>query len=347
MLTHQGCPQTPGGRIRALGFARMGARGRRRGPIPAVCHRYSSPVLYQWPWTLTRPQRPQTPGGRMGTQSLEGTRCQHYRSLQQPSSLILLIGIRDALKCRSIPANMGRRFYPRLRLVPLFRLAAMTDFTGLRLTCLRGERLVFVGLTFQLAAGGALVLAGPNASGKSSLLRLMASLLRPWRGELRWNGAPVADDLDAHRARLRYVGHLDAIKPMLTAEETLGFWAPSQSRLTPAKQARQALERFGLDRLATVPTRYFSAGQKRRLNLARLLLAPARLWLLDEPTVGLDHAAIVQLGEVLAEHRSAGGMVVAATHTDLPLPGADHLRMDDFAFARPLLDEPAPDENLL
>ena len=133
---------------------------------------------------------------------------------------------------------------------------------------------------------------------------------------------------------------------MLTAEETLGFWATSQSHLTPIQQARRALERFGLDRLATVPTRYFSAGQKRRLSLARLLLAPARLWLLDEPTVGLDHAAIMQLGEVLAEHRAAGGLVVAATHTDLPLPGADHLHMDSFASARPLLDEPAPDEAL-
>ncbi len=207
----------------------------------------------------------------------------------------------------------------------------MTEFAGSHLSCLRGERLVFVGLTFRLAAGEALVLTGPNASGKSSLLRMMALLLRPWRGGLSWDGAPVADDPDAHRARLRYVGHLDAIKPMLTAEENLGFWAALHGHARPERQARQALDRFGLERLAAVPARYFSAGQKHRLNLARLLLAPAPLWLLDEPTVGLDHAAIARLEEALTEHRAGGGMVVAATHTDLPLPGNRALPLDAFA----------------
>ncbi len=209
----------------------------------------------------------------------------------------------------------------------------MTEFTGTHLTCLRGERLVFAGLEFRLGAGDALILAGPNASGKSSLLRLMALLLRPWRGALAWDGADVAEYPDRHRARLRYVGHLDGVKPMLTVVESLEFWAALDGGGDVGGRVRQALDRFGLARLGAVPARYLSAGQKRRLNLARLLLRPAPVWLLDEPSVGLDEPSIAQLGEVLAEHRARGGMVVAATHIDLPLPGADCLRLDRFAPA--------------
>jgi len=204
---------------------------------------------------------------------------------------------------------------------------AQGDFTGSDLTCLRGERLVFVGLGFALAAGGALLLVGPNGSGKSSLLRLMALLLKPWRGGFHWQGAAVAD---AHRARLRYVGHLDGVKPVLTCLESLSFWASLDGTPAPERRALAALERLGLERLAQVPGRYLSAGQKRRLNLARLLLAPAALWLLDEPTNGLDVAATARLEDELAAHRAAGGMVVASTHTPLALPGAEVLRLDDF-----------------
>ncbi len=212
-------------------------------------------------------------------------------------------------------------------------LGIMSVFAGSNLTCLRGERLVFVGLEFRLSAGAALILAGPNASGKSSLLRLMAMLLRPWRGELTWDGVAVTEDPEGHFGRLRYVGHLDAIKPMLTVGETLGFWAALDGGADPGGRAVRALDRLGLAGLAGVPARYLSAGQKRRLNLARLLLRPVPLWLLDEPTVGLDTAAIGRLGDALAEHRAAGGMVVAATHTDLPLPGADCLHLNQFAVA--------------
>jgi heme exporter protein A len=215
----------------------------------------------------------------------------------------------------------------------------MTEFAGSHLTCLRGERLVFVGLSFRVAAGEALVLTGPNASGKSSLLRLMALLPQPWRGGLSWDGASVTDDPDSHRARLRYVGHPDAIKPALTAEENLGFWAVLDGNAEPGRRTRQALEGFGLGPVAAVPARYFSAGQKRRLTLARLLLTPVPLWLLDEPTVGLDQGAIARLGEALAGHRAAGGLVVAATHTDLPLPGAGHLRLDAFAPTAPQVSD--------
>ena len=209
-------------------------------------------------------------------------------------------------------------------------LSIGAKYTAADLTCLRGDRLVFVGLEFTLEAGGALLLVGPNGSGKSSLLRLMALLLKPWRGGFGWNGQPVTDDPDAHRARLRYVGHLDGVKPVLTCLESLGFWAALDGVPQPEVRAARALEQVGLGRLAAVPGRFLSAGQKRRLNLARLALAPAALWLLDEPTVGLDVAAIARFEDALAEHRAAGGMVAASTHTPLALPGAKVLRLDDY-----------------
>ncbi|MEI6985337.1 MAG: heme ABC exporter ATP-binding protein CcmA [Rhodospirillaceae bacterium] len=203
-------------------------------------------------------------------------------------------------------------------------------FSGTNLTCLRGERLVFVGLEFSLETGGALLLAGPNGSGKSSLLRLMTLLLKPFCGDLFWRGETVTNDPDGHRARLRYIGHLDGIKPVLTAQESLSFWAALDGMPDPRHRAESALERVGLERLALVPGRYLSAGQKRRLNLARLLLAPAPLWLLDEPTNGLDVAATALLEDELAAHRAAGGMVVASTHTKLALDEVVTLRLDDF-----------------
>jgi len=216
----------------------------------------------------------------------------------------------------------------------------MSLFQGRSLTCVRGERRVFQDLDFTLPAGGALVLTGPNGSGKSSLLRLMAGLLRPAAGTLSWGAdRPVAEDPEAHRARLHYLGHLDAVKPVLTLAENLAFWA----RLRAASGAGPldvagAMAAFDLTALAAVPGRRLSAGQRRRLALARLLAAPAELWLLDEPTVGLDRASLVRLAAALAAHRAGGGRVVAATHAPIDLPGAETLALDAFA--------PPPDAGL-
>ncbi len=204
----------------------------------------------------------------------------------------------------------------------------MTLFEGRDLTCIRGERRVFAGLDFALPPGGALVLTGPNGSGKSSLLRLMAGLLRPARGKIAWDGRDVRRDPEAHRARLHYVGHLSAVKPVLTVAENLAFWADSG----PATTA-EALERLDLGWLAEVPGRRLSAGQKRRLALARLLVRPADLWLLDEPTVGLDADSLARFAGVLAEHRAAGGRLVVATHTAIEVPGAEVLSLAAFARA--------------
>jgi heme exporter protein A len=195
---------------------------------------------------------------------------------------------------------------------------------------------VFRDLNFAVAAGGALLLSGPNGSGKSTLLRLLAGLGRLAAGQVSWAGEDALADLTAHAARVTYVGHLDAVKPGLTAEENLRFAARVGGGQTAA-----ALAAFGLSALAELPARMLSAGQKRRLALARLALSAAPLWLLDEPTLGLDVASVERFGSVLAAHRGRGGMIVAATHLPLPLPDAAELRLMDSAAELRLTDSAA------
>ena len=208
----------------------------------------------------------------------------------------------------------------------------MPRFTGQGLTCVRGERRVFQGLDFAVEAGAALVLTGPNGSGKSSLLRLMAGLLRPTRGVLSWDGEAIGREPDAHRARLVYVGHLDAVKPALTVAENVAFWAAlGGAAADPRAIADGALEAFGLIHLAAMPARFLSAGQKRRVNLARIIAVPAELWLLDEPAAALDAQASAGLTDAIARHRAGGGMAVVATHTDMGLEGAQGLELTHFA----------------
>tara|TARA_B100000427_G_scaffold39969_1_gene28802 strand:- start:349 stop:1026 length:678 start_codon:yes stop_codon:yes gene_type:complete len=209
----------------------------------------------------------------------------------------------------------------------------MDRFEGKKLDCVRSARPVFRGLDFAVQAGGALILVGPNGSGKSSLLRLMAGLLPAAGGQLSWNGAPVDDEPDAHRERLRYLGHLDAIKPALTASENLAFWAELYGA-DPKSAVAPALAALGIGHLADLPGRFLSAGQKRRLNLARLALAPAAIWLLDEPATALDVQTIDRLRELIRDHRARGGMLVLSTHSDLGLDNSEPLDLADFT-ARP------------
>jgi heme exporter protein A len=207
----------------------------------------------------------------------------------------------------------------------------MTLFEGRDLLCVRGERRVFAGLDFAVAPGGLLVLTGPNGSGKSSLLRVMAGLLRPAGGALYWDGVPVADDPEAQAARLHYLGHLDAVKPVLTAAENLAFWAALHG--TGAAEVAAALAAFDLTALAEVPGRMLSAGQKRRVALARLLVAPSQIWLLDEPTVGLDTASLARLSAAIAEHRGDGGRAIVATHAPLEAQDSETLDLGAFTLA--------------
>ena len=201
------------------------------------------------------------------------------------------------------------------------------DFTGQGLACRRGERLIFRGLDFILPPGGALVLIGPNGSGKSSLLRLMAGLTPPEAGVLTWRGIEIREDPAAHRARLHFIGHSDALKPVLSAAESLAFWAKMRGA---SASVDPALEAFGLSHAAALPCRYLSAGQKRRLALARLVAAPGELWLLDEPLTSLDSDAATQLLGAIAEHRAQGGRIVLSTHAPIELGGATRLSLADF-----------------
>jgi heme exporter protein A len=187
----------------------------------------------------------------------------------------------------------------------------------------RGGRIVFAGVSFTLAAGGALLLTGPNGAGKTSLLRVLAGLGRVADGALLWDGRPALEDRVAHAARLALVGHQDALKPALTVAETLSH----EARILGG-DAAAALAALELQALADHPVRILSAGQRRRVALARLVLGTARpLWLLDEPTVALDIAGVATLGRVLAAHRAHGGMVVASSHLALPLDDAAELRL--------------------
>src|ERR1700759_3291094 len=194
----------------------------------------------------------------------------------------------------------------------------MSLFQGSALACRRGEIPVFEALDFAAEAGDALWLARPNGSGKSSLLGLMAGVVGAGDGTIAWNGAPIAADREAHRARLRYLGHLDAVKPHLSVEENLRFWAEYWE--APAAQVAPALARVGLDRLRAAAGRRLSAGQRRRLALARLLLAPAALWLLDEPTAALDSEGIGLFTTLVAECRALGGIAVFASHDRRAVP---------------------------
>ncbi|MGY8993539.1 MAG: heme ABC exporter ATP-binding protein CcmA [Rhodospirillales bacterium] len=206
----------------------------------------------------------------------------------------------------------------------------MASFAGDRLTCFRGERLVFQGLGFTVESGCALVLTGPNGSGKSSLLRLMAGLLPAAAGNLTWNGLPI-DGVEEPCPRIHYVGHADAVKPMLTVVENVSFWAQLRSGgSNDDEKVNAALRTFDMASLADMPGRFLSAGQKRRVNLARIVATPADLWLLDEPTTALDQDSIRRLETAITTHQSAGGMVIVSTHTDLDLANATGLAVDKF-----------------
>ena len=192
----------------------------------------------------------------------------------------------------------------------------MTGLEVSKVSCIRGERLVLDEVSFAVARGGALLVVGPNGAGKSTLLRILAGLKRLDAGRVLFDGS------DEYAGRVAFLGHQDAIKPGLTAIENLAFAA----RMGGGDVA-DALAGVGLGALGGLPARMMSAGQKRRLALARLAVSGAALWLLDEPTLGLDTAAVARFGGMLAAHRASGGVVVAATHLPLPLDDAGELRL--------------------
>jgi heme exporter protein A len=185
------------------------------------------------------------------------------------------------------------------------------------LACTRGGRAIFRDISFSIGAGGTLAVTGPNGAGKSSLLRIMAGLLDPSGGRLAIRAENGGDE-DAE-APLHYFGHLDGLKPAMSLAENLRYWCRIYDRPAGSGALRAATGRLGLAHALDLPVGVFSAGQRRRAGLARIMLAPRPIWLLDEPTSALDKDGEAILGEVMAEHLEAGGVIVAATHLDLPV----------------------------
>lgn len=179
----------------------------------------------------------------------------------------------------------------------------------------RGGRLLFQGLSFELEAGRAAALVGRNGAGKTSLLRAIAGLVPAEAGTISFGG--IEPD-EARAGHVHLAGHQDGQKPARTAWEELSFW----SRWSGASEtaAREAAERLDLARLLPLEVRRLSAGQRRRLSLARLLAAPRPLWLLDEPLSPLDADWRRRFGEIMAAHLAGGGLIVAAVHDPLPIP---------------------------
>ena len=201
------------------------------------------------------------------------------------------------------------------------------------LACRRGGRDVFAGVSFSVASGESLTIRGRNGAGKSSVLRMVAGLVRVAGGQLSLEGGDPELTLGE---QAHYLGHLDALKPSLSVEENLRFWSAFLG--AAASDLSEPLRAVGLDTLSDLPAAYLSAGQRRRLSIARLLTVKRPLWLLDEPTSTLDAAAQVRLGEIMKAHLAGGGIILAATHGPLQLDGAQELNLDGAAAPRAAME---------
>ena len=190
------------------------------------------------------------------------------------------------------------------------------------LVCSRGGREVFVGLNFSLSGGEALVVTGRNGAGKSSLLRMIAGLVHIAGGRLELDGGEADASIGEQS---HYIGHQDSVKPSLTVGENLKFWARYLGAIeSTIDSALQAVE---LAPLADLPAAYLSAGQRRRLSIARLVAVPRPLWLLDEPTSALDVPSQNRLADLMRSHLAGGGMIVAAAHGPIGLERARELKI--------------------
>ncbi len=187
------------------------------------------------------------------------------------------------------------------------------------LECTRGDRRLFSGIGFELQPGELLHLHGHNGSGKTTLMRALCGLVTPTAGEVRWQGRTIRAQRDDYHAQLLYLGHKNGIKDDLTGIENLRTACRLAGHPIGERQAWEVLERMGLRGHEDLPSRVLSQGQQKRVALARLLVSKARLWLLDEPFVGLDVAAVSLLQAVIRDHVAAGGLVVLTTHQEVEL----------------------------
>lgn len=202
-------------------------------------------------------------------------------------------------------------------------------FEASALSCTRGGRVLFQNLSLHFSEGDVLHLSGPNGAGKTSLLRILAGALPPSTGRLTWEGKNyMKDGLAIHARRFSFLPADDrGLKTAETAEENLSFWAALAG--AESARVRQALEKMDIANLATTPVRHLSAGQRRRLSLARVFLKDAPLWLLDEPLNGLDMQSYDLFVDALDEHTAKGGMAAIASHYAIAPPKSGELRRVD------------------
>jgi len=199
----------------------------------------------------------------------------------------------------------------------------ISSLTAERLACVRGDKRLFDGLSFRVTAGQALAVEGANGAGKTSLLRMIAGFLTPAAGRLIVKSAEGESDDGEERGKIiGWLGHLDGLKPQLTVIEQLNFFAHLYGKAVDGA----LLEQVGLARQADLPCRYLSAGQRRRLALARLLASQRPLWLLDEPFAALDRSGQALVAQLMARHCGQGGIIIAATHDPLGL-GNESLKL--------------------
>lgn len=188
------------------------------------------------------------------------------------------------------------------------------------LTCVRGDRQLFTGLSLRLSPGDCLHVCGENGVGKTSLLRLLTGLSKPESGEVLWNGQSIFSESATYHRELLFLGHRDALKEEFSALENLQMYAALDDVPLPLEKALAALSRFGLRGRENLPVHCLSAGQKRRVLMARMLTRQARLWILDEPFNALDVHAVAELEKLIAEHLAAGGLLVLTSHQAVHLP---------------------------
>lgn len=199
--------------------------------------------------------------------------------------------------------------------------------TATGLSCTRGERRLFAGLDLAVGPGEWLHIQGENGAGKTSLLRMLATLSQPPEGEVRWQGTPVRELGEDYRRDMLFLGHHGAVKEELTPFENLMFAARLDGAPLDELSAMRALARFGLRGREELGVRFLSAGQKRRVLLARLAVRKAPLWILDEPFTALDVKAVDMLSGLIEEHLAAQGMVILTSHQSMPLPNGKVLKL--------------------